>query len=195
MLKKYSRDKKGGTIESSIISQDKNFELFISKENIAKRVSEISLEISEKFHDTNPVIVSILNGAFVFTADIIREIDIDCEVDFIKISSYKGMNSTGAIKMSKDLSIDIKNRRVIIVEDIIDSGLSIKYLYEHIIKYKPKDITIVSLLAKTNNYKLNFNIDIIGFELSSEFVVGYGLDFNQRFRNLKSIFKLHSPSR
>ena len=98
------------------------------------------------------------------------------------------MNSTGAIKMSKDLSIDIKNRRVIIVEDIIDSGLSIKYLYEHIIKYKPKDITIVSLLAKTNNYKLNFNIDIIGFELSSEFVVGYGLDFNQRFRNLKSIF-------
>tara|TARA_B110000444_G_scaffold158809_1_gene148509 strand:+ start:231 stop:707 length:477 start_codon:yes stop_codon:yes gene_type:complete len=158
-------------------------------------VSEISLEISEKFHDTNPVIVSILNGAFVFTADIIREIDIDCEVDFIKISSYKGMNSTGAIKMSKDLSIDIKNRRVIIVEDIIDSGLSIKYLYEHIIKYKPKDITIVSLLAKTNNYKLNFNIDIIGFELSSEFVVGYGLDFNQRFRNLKSIFKLHSPSR
>tara|TARA_B110001452_G_scaffold24851_2_gene19567 strand:- start:5559 stop:6035 length:477 start_codon:yes stop_codon:yes gene_type:complete len=158
-------------------------------------VSEISLEISEKFHDTNPVIVSILNGAFVFTADIIREIDIDCEVDFIKISSYKGMNSTGAIKMSKDLSIDIKNRRVIIVEDIIDSGLSIKYLYEHIIKYKPKDITIISLLAKTNNYKLNFNIDIIGFELSSEFVVGYGLDFNQRFRNLKSIFKLHSPSR
>ena len=172
-----------------------NFEVFISKENIAKRVSEISLEISEKFHDTNPVIVSILNGAFVFTADIIREIDIDCEVDFIKISSYRGMNSTGAIKMSKDLSIDIKNRRVIIVEDIIDSGLSIKYLYEHIIKYKPKDITIVSLLAKTNNYKLNFNIDIIGFELSSEFVVGYGLDFNQRFRNLKSIFKLHSPSR
>ena len=158
-------------------------------------MSEISLEISEKFHDTNPVIVSILNGAFVFTADIIREIDIDCEVDFIKISSYEGMNSTGAIKMSKDLSIDIKNRRVIIVEDIIDSGLSIKYLYEHIIKYKPKDITIVSLLAKTNNYKLNFNIDIIGFELSSEFVVGYGLDFNQRFRNLKSIFKLHPPSR
>ena len=158
-------------------------------------MSEISLEISEKFHDTNPVIVSILNGAFVFTADIIREIDIDCEVDFIKISSYEGMNSTGAIKMSKDLSIDIKNRRVIIVEDIIDSGLSIKYLYEHIIKYKPKDITIISLLAKTNNYKLNFNIDIIGFELSSEFVVGYGLDFNQRFRNLKSIFKLHSPSR
>ena len=169
--------------------------MFISKENIAKRVSEISLQISEEFHDTNPVIISILNGSFIFTADIIRELDIDCEVDFIKISSYEGMNSTGSIKMSKDLSTDIKNRRVIIVEDIVDSGLSIKYLYEHIIKYKPKDITIVSLLAKTNNYKLNFNIDIIGFEISSEFVVGYGLDFNQRFRNLKSIFKLHSPSR
>ena len=169
--------------------------MFISKENIAKRVSEISLQISENFHDTNPVIISILNGSFIFTADIIREIDIDCEVDFIKIPSYKGVNSTGAIKMSKDLSTDIKNRRVIIVEDIIDSGLSIKYLYKHILKYKPKDITIVSLLAKTNNFKLNFNIDIIGFEISSEFVVGYGLDFNQRFRNLKSIFKLNSPSR
>lgn len=169
--------------------------MFISKENIAKRVSEISLRISENFHDTNPVIISILNGSFIFTADIIRELDIDCEVDFIKISSYEGMNSTGSIKMSKDLSIDIKNRRVIIVEDIIDSGLSIKYLYKHILNYKPRDITIVSLLAKTNNYKLNFNIDIIGFEISSEFVVGYGLDFNQRFRNLKSIFKLNSPSR
>jgi hypoxanthine phosphoribosyltransferase len=169
--------------------------VFISKENIAKRVSEISLQISENFHDTNPVIISILNGSFIFTADIIRELDIDCEVDFIKISSYEGMNSTGSIKMSKDLSTDIKNRRVIIVEDIIDSGLSIKYLYKHILKYKPKDITIVSLLAKTNNFKLNFNIDIIGFEISSEFVVGYGLDFNQRFRNLKSIFKLNSPFR
>ena len=175
--------------------QNKNFEVFISEENIAKRVSEISLKISENFHDTNPVIISILNGSFIFTADIIRELDIDCEVDFIKISSYEGMNSTGSIKMSKDLSTDIKNRRVIIVEDIIDSGLSIKYLYKHILNYKPRDITIVSLLAKTNNYKLNFNIDIIGFEISSEFVVGYGLDFNQRFRNLKSIFKLNSPSR
>ncbi|MFL2989403.1 MAG: hypoxanthine phosphoribosyltransferase [Candidatus Neomarinimicrobiota bacterium] len=167
----------------------------MSKENIAERVSEISLQISENFHDTNPVIICILNGAFIFTADIIRELDIDCEVDFIKISSYKGMNSTGSIKMSKDISTDIKNRRVIIVEDIIDSGLSIKFLYEHIIKYEPEDITIVSLLAKMDNYKLNFNIDIIGFEISSEFVVGYGLDFNQRFRNLKSIFKLNSPSR
>ena len=158
-------------------------------------MSEISLQISENFHDTNPVIICILNGAFIFTADIIRELDIDCEIDFIKISSYEGMYSTGTIKMSKELSTDIKNRRVIIVEDIIDSGLSIKYLYEHLIKYEPEDITIVTLLAKTNNYKLNFNIDIIGFEISSEFVVGYGLDFNQRFRNLKSIFKLNSPSR
>ena len=167
--------------------------MFISKENIAKRVSEISLQISEEFHDTNPVIISILNGSFIFTADIIRELDIDCEVDFMKISSYEGLNSTGSIKISKDLSTDIKNRRVIIVEDIIDSGLSIKFLYEHIIKYEPEDITMVSLLAKTDNYKLNFNIDIIGFEISSEFVVGYGLDFNQRFRNLESIFKLNSP--
>ena len=92
-------------------------------------MSEISLKISEDFHDTNPVIICILNGAFIFTADIIRELDIDCEVDFIKISSYEGMNSTGSIKMSKDISTDIKNRRVIIVEDIIDSGLSLSLIH------------------------------------------------------------------
>jgi hypoxanthine phosphoribosyltransferase len=178
-----------------MINQDKKFKEFISKENIAKRVKEIALEISEKFQEDIPVFVSVLNGAFIFTADILRELDIDCEIDFIKISSYEGMDSTGKVKMSKNLSIDIKNRRVIIIEDIIDSGLSIKFLYKYLKKYKPKDITIVSLLAKKSNFKLNFYIDIIGFEISSEFVVGYGLDFNQKFRNLNAIFKLQSSSR
>ena len=174
-----------------MISQDKKFEEFISKENIAKRVREIASQLSEKFQGANPLFVCVLNGAFIFTADIIRELDIDCEVDFIKISSYVGMKSTGKIKMSKGLSFNIEDRHIILVEDIIDSGISIKYLYEHLKKYKPKDITIVSLLAKKSNYKLNFDIDIIGFEISSEFVVGYGLDLNQRFRNLNSIFKFN----
>ena len=174
-----------------MISQDKKFEEFISKEDIAKRVREIASQLSEKFQGAKPIFVCVLNGAFIFTADIIRELDIDCEVDFIKISSYVGMKSTGKIKMSKGLSFNIEDRRIILVEDIIDSGISIKYLYEHLKKYKPKDITIVSLLAKKSNYKLNFDIDIIGFEISSEFVVGYGLDLNQRFRNLNSIFKFN----
>lgn len=174
-----------------MISQDKKFEEFISKEDIAKRVREIASQLSEKFQGAEPIFVCVLNGAFIFTADIIRELDIDCEVDFIKISSYVGMKSTGKIKMSKGLSFNIEDRRIILVEDIIDSGTSIKYLYGHLKKYKPKDITIVSLLAKKSNYKLNFDIDIIGFEISSEFVVGYGLDLNQRFRNLNSIFKFN----
>ena len=174
-----------------MISRDENLEEFISKEDIAKRVREIANKLSEKFRQEKPIFVSVLNGAFIFTADIIRGLDIDCEVDFIKISSYKGKKSTGKIKMSKDLSFNIENRRIIVVEDIIDTGVSIKYLYEHLKKYKPKDITIVSLLAKKSNYRLNFNIDIIGFEISSEFVVGYGLDLNQRFRNLNSIFKFN----
>ena len=174
-----------------MISKDEKLEEFISKEDIAKRVREIADQLSEKFRAEKPIFVSVLKGAFIFTADIIRDLEIDCEVDFIKISSYKGTKSTGKIKMSKDLSLNIENRRVIVIEDIIDTGVSIKYLYKHLKKYKPKDITIVSLLAKKSNYRLNFNIDIIGFEISSEFVVGYGLDLNQRFRNLNSIFKFN----
>ena len=96
--------------------------------------------------------------------------------------------------MSKSLDLDIENRSVIIVEDIIDSGMSIEFIYDYLNDFKPKDISIVSLLVKKSISKLNFKIDFIGFEISSEFVVGYGLDFNQRFRNLESIFKLYSPS-
>ena len=123
-------------------------------------------------------------------SDLIRQLNIDCEIDFIKISSYEGKKSTGNISMSKGLDLDIKNRSVIIVEDIIDSGKSINYLYDFISNLKPKDIAVISLLAKKNVSKLNFKIDFIGFEISSEFVVGYGLDYKQKLRNLNSIYKL-----
>ena len=132
----------------------------------------------------------ILNGSFIFIADLIRTLEINCEVDFLKISSYKGKKSTGDIVMSKSLDLDIENRSIIIVEDIIDSGMSIEFIYNYLNDFKPKDISIVSLLTKKSISKLNFKIDFIGFEISSEFVVGYGLDYDQRFRNLDSIYKL-----
>ena len=122
-------------------------------------------------------------------SDLIRDLNIDCEVDFIKISSYSGKKSIGEINMTKGLDLDIKNRSVIIIEDIIDSGKSINYLYDYISNLNPKDIAVISLLAKKSISKLNFKIDFIGFEISSEFVVGYGLDYNQKLRNLKSIYK------
>ena len=169
---------------------NKHIKPYISKKDIAKRIQEIASQISERYDKKDPIFIGILNGSFIFIADLIRTLEINCEVDFLKISSYKGKKSTGDIVMSKSLDLDIENRSIIIVEDIIDSGMSIRFIYNYLNDFKPKDISIVSLLVKKNISKLNFKIDFIGFEISSEFVVGYGLDYNQRFRNLDSIYKL-----
>tara|TARA_Y100000768_G_scaffold44033_1_gene28817 strand:+ start:461 stop:982 length:522 start_codon:yes stop_codon:yes gene_type:complete len=169
---------------------DQNLEKYISDQDIAKRVKEISNEISHLYCDKNPILIGVLNGSFIFLSDLIRHLNIDCEVDFIKISSYLGKKSVGKINMTKGLDLDIKNRNVIIIEDIIDSGKSINYLYDYISNLNPKNVAVISLLAKKSISKLNFKIDFIGFEISSEFVVGYGLDYNQKLRNLKSIYKL-----
>ena len=167
-----------------------NLEKYISYQDIARRVLEISNDISSSYENKNPILIGVLNGSFIFLSDLIRHLNIDCEIDFIKISSYEGKKSVGEINMTKGLDLDIKDRSVIIIEDIIDSGSSITYLHDYISNLKPKDIAVISLLAKKGISKLNLKIDIIGFEISSEFVVGYGLDYNQKLRNLKSIYKL-----
>ena len=171
-------------------SVEQNLEKYISDLDISNRVKEISNEVSRIYCDKNPILIGILNGSFIFMSDLIRQLNIDCEIDFIKISSYEGKKSIGNINMTKGLDLDIKDRSVIIIEDIIDSGKSINYLYDYISNLNPKDIAVISLLAKKSISKLNFKIDFIGFEISSEFVVGYGLDYNQKLRNLKSIYKL-----
>ncbi len=164
--------------------------MYLSKDDINNRLKEMANQLSENFCNECPVIIGILNGSFVFMADLIRQIDFECEIDFMKVNSYVGKETSGKVQLEKDININIKDRRVIIVEDIIDSGLTMDYLQKHISAYNPKDITIVTLLSKKNNYTLNFNIDIIGFEITSEFVVGYGLDLDHRFRQLDSLYKL-----
>ena len=163
---------------------------YLSKDDISLRVEEIAAQLSKSFCNEIPVFIGILNGSFVFLADLIRKVNLECEIDFIKVASYVGEKSIGEVRLDKDINIDIKNRRVIIVEDIIDSGLTMDYLYKHIQTYNPKDISIVTLLSKKDNYNLNYDIDIIGFEIASEFVVGYGLDLDQRFRQLDSLYKI-----
>jgi len=164
--------------------------MYLSKDDINNRLKEMANQLSEKYCDECPVIIGILNGSFVFMADLIRKIDFECEIDFMKVNSYVGKETSGKVQLEKDININIDNRRVIIVEDIIDSGLTMDYLHKHISAYNPKDITIVTLLLKNNNHTLNFNIDIVGFEITSEFVVGYGLDLDQRFRQLDSLYML-----
>ena len=164
--------------------------MYLSKDDINNRLKEMANQLSEKYCDECPVIIGILNGSFVFMADLIRKIDFECEIDFMKVNSYVGKETLGKVQLEKDITINIEDRRVIIVEDIIDSGLTMDYLHKHISAYNPKDITIVTLLSKNNSYTLNFNIDIVGFKITSEFVVGYGLDLDHRFRQLDSLYTL-----
>jgi len=164
--------------------------MYLSKDDINNRIKKMANQLSEKYCDECPVIIGILNGSFVFMADLIRKIDFECEIDFIKVNSYVGKETSGKVQLEKDITINIEDRRVIIVEDIIDSGLTMDYLHKHISAYSPKDITIVTLLSKNNSDTLNFNIDIVGFKITSEFVVGYGLDLDQRFRQLDSLYTL-----
>lgn len=161
----------------------------ISEADIRKRIGELGAMISKEYKDKCPIIIGVLNGAFIFMADLIREIEIDCEVDFIKISSYGNKKvSSGNIKLNKDIDCDVQGRHVIVVEDIVDSGRSIQYLENMFSGHSPASVKFVSLLVKKGGAIVNFHIDYIGFEISNEFVVGYGLDFAQKMRNLPSIY-------
>jgi len=173
------------------VNKEKLTEL-ISENLIQDKVKEIAADISQKYAGEAPILIGILNGSFIFCADLIRELDIDCEIDFIKVSSYTGTESVGTVKLRKDISADITNRHVIIVEDIIDSGLTIKFIKDRMLEAGPKSVAIVTLLMKPDIAKLDFKIDWVGFEIPPEFVVGYGLDYDQLYRNLKAIYRLEA---
>ncbi len=159
----------------------------ISDEDIQKRVNEIAMDLSQKFKDEVPILIGILNGSFIFMADLIRALDIDCEMDFIKLASYKGSHSTGTVRLLKDISAEITGRHVVIVEDIIDSGLTIKFIKDRMQDAAPASLMIVTLLLKPDVANLDFPIDIVGFEIAPDFVVGYGLDYEQKMRHLPAI--------
>lgn len=162
----------------------------ISNDQIQSRIKEIADQISEKFKAEIPILIGVLNGSFIFISDLMRELNIDCEMDFIKISSYAGKESVGTVTLLKDISANITDRHVIIVEDIIDSGLTIKFLRDRLEGANPKSVTIVTLLLKPDIAKLDFEVDYVGFEIPPEFVVGYGLDYNQKLRHLPEIYRL-----
>ena len=162
----------------------------ISDEDIQKRVNEIAIDLSKKFKDEVPILIGILNGSFIFMADLIRALDIDCEMDFIKLASYKGSHSTGTVRLLKDISAEITGRHVVIVEDIIDSGLTIKFIKDRMQDAAPASLMIVTLLLKPDVANLDFPIDIVGFEIAPDFVVGYGLDYEQKMRHLPAIYRI-----
>ncbi len=178
------------------MSEQKSFERdgekyveLISEEKINKRVKELAKQLSNDYRDKTPILIGVLNGAFIFLADLIREMDIDCEVDFVKISSYGGGRvSLGFIKSKKGFDSDVDGRHVIVVEDIADSGRSIQFLEKMFAGTNPASLKFVSLLLKEDNAVVDFELDYVGFNIPTKFVVGYGLDFDQKERNLRSIY-------
>ncbi len=163
-------------------------EYLFSETQIQERIKQLAEKITNDYRSKNPVIISILKGGFVFMADLVRQIDLPVELDFMAISSYgSGTASSGVVKIKKDIDIDISGRDVIIVEDIVDSGLSLQYIRDYIGKHNPSSIRICVLLDKPAAHKLDVTFEYVGFNIGNEFVVGYGLDYNERYRNLPYI--------
>lgn len=170
-----------------------NVKLYLDRKSIDKKVSQLADRLSNDYKGKNPVFVGVLNGSFIFLADLVRRVKLSCEIDFLKLSSYRDNNiSSGNVVLLKDLECPIAGRDIIVVEDIIDSGLSIKFIRELIMNHNPNSLEFVSLLLKKGVSKLNFKIKYIGFKIPNKFVVGYGLDCAQKYRNLKSIYFLQN---
>lgn len=166
--------------------------VLISEEEIQAKVKLLGEEISRDFAGKNPLLVGVLKGCFVFMSDLMRYITIPCSVDFMAVSSYKGTSSTGAVEIQKDLSQNIEGRHIIMVEDILDSGITLNYLQGYLSNRKAASITIATLLDKEANRKAPVFARYSCFDVPDEFVVGYGLDYNEKYRNLPYIGVLKS---
>lgn len=174
-----------------ITSKGERFVIYLSEEEIQKRIAELGAIISSDYEGKLPVFIAVLNGSFLFYSDLIKHFKGDCEVDFVKLSSYGDEKiSSGKVSVLKELNCEVNGRDLIIVEDIVDTGLSVKYLTEHIKENSPASIKIVSLLVKEEAIKYDVNIDYIGFKIPNKFVIGYGLDYAQKYRNLRDIYAL-----
>ena len=161
--------------------------VLFTREDIYRRVCEIGAQISEDFRDKDPVFIGVLKGCFIFMADLMRCVSVKCSMDFMAVSSYRGTTSTGAVSINKDLSAPIEGRHVILVEDILDSGVTLNYLKSYLQVRKPASIRIATLLDKPARRKADIYADYSCFDVPDAFVVGYGLDYNEHYRNLPFI--------
>lgn len=167
--------------------QDKQFKPFITEQKISDAVKGLARVINEELKDEFPVFLAVLNGSFMFASDLLKEIDIPCEISFIKMASYSGTSSTGRVTELIGLTEDLTNRTVVIVEDIVDSGNTLERLAESLRTKNVKQIKVATVLFKPEAYKKELHLDYVGFRIGNDFVVGYGLDYNGQGRNLKEI--------
>ena len=170
--------------------KDKKFSLFLSQDKIKEQVKRMASEISADIAGKHPMFLVILIGSFIFAADLLRELDFPCEVTFTRVASYEGTTSTGKVKELIGLNENIEGRTVVIVEDIIDSGVTMCELLKILAKKNPADIRVASLFVKPDNLKVELDIHYRCFNIANDFIVGYGLDYDQEGRNLPGIYKI-----
>lgn len=164
-------------------------EIMIDEERLQARIKELAAQIAEEYRDKDPIFVGVLKGVVMFFGDFVKNFNAHCQIDFMWISSYSGTNSTGSMVVKRDVSSDIKGRHVVILEDIFDTGNSLDFTYKHLLAKEPASLKICTLLDKPErrNPAVTVKPDYVGFVIPNEFVVGYGLDFNEHFRNLPYI--------
>ena len=168
--------------------KDKQFKTFITEEQILKEVARVGEEINRDLADANPLFVSVLNGSFMFTADLMKHVSVPCEISFVRLASYAGTSSTGKVKELVGLNDDITGRTIVIVEDIIDTGLTMERLIETLKARNPKEIRIATLLVKPDKLKVDLDINYIAMSIPNDFIVGYGLDYDGLGRNYRDIY-------
>jgi hypoxanthine phosphoribosyltransferase len=169
---------------------DKEFELFIASDSIMKRTAELAFQLNEDYAGKDPVFVVLLNGAFMFATDLIKNIALPCQVCFIKATSYQGIQSTGVLKQLMGLEENIEARHVVLLDDIVDTGLTMRSVMDELWHKKPASIEPATLLLKPEAFGNQFHIKYVGFTIPNDFVVGYGLDYNGYGRNLKDLYHL-----
>jgi len=169
---------------------DKTFEVFISSEEIQREVRSLATKINEDLQDEDVVFIAVLNGSFMFAADLMKSVSLSSEISFVKMSSYHGTTSSGRVDELIGLNNDVKNKTVVIVEDIIDSGITMEKMISLIEMENPKQLKICTLLYKPEAFKGTRPPDYVGFSIPNAFVVGYGLDYNEKGRNLDAIYQI-----
>ncbi|PLK42339.1 hypoxanthine phosphoribosyltransferase [Emticicia sp. TH156] len=170
--------------------KDKNFVPFIESETLQTRIKALAHQINKDYEGKNPLLIGVLNGSFMFVSDLFKSIEIDCEITFIRVASYQKTESTGQVKQILGLTEDVKYRHVIIVEDIVDTGLTMHEVLAQLAALKPASLKIMSLLLKPDALKVPLKVDYTGFEIENKFVVGFGLDYDGQGRNLDAIYVL-----
>jgi hypoxanthine phosphoribosyltransferase len=166
--------------------------VIITEHELQKKIYEIANKISNDYKNKELIIICVLNGAIFFCVDLVRKLSIPVEIDYISVSSYHGTSSSGEVKLIRDISISIENKDVLILEDILDTGITLTYLREHILNKNPKSLKICSLLDKPSRRKKHVKLDYVGFVIEDIFIIGYGMDYNQKYRQLPYIGELKS---